>query len=302
MAARRVPAISKRNGGFPERGLMAETDEIRIIIVGGDALALSTAGELCLLPGHRVSVLWPADPEFAASVKSVGAQLCRRPARKSRRSRQGGCPSGGLDPGAVAGRPAQSAVGAESARREPARSKSSCASSIAPSQSRSRKTCSIVRCSRSPGTRRRPTHRPRCDPTCFRALQFPEHEGPLTGFAVRIADSDIAGERVEDAEQILGVRILAIDRDCDSTGDRTIAPGAPARGFRHDRNADQIGAATGGCGQAAASGSAAARRGARGKLAIAANGPLHRRARGKAPWPCFWPLPGISVTRSRLNG
>ena len=64
------------------------------------------------------------------------------------------------------------------------------------------------------------------DPTCFRALQFPEREGPLTGFAVRIADSDIAGERVEDAEQILGVRILAIDGDCDCAGDRTIAPGA----------------------------------------------------------------------------
>ena len=32
-----------------------------MIIVGGDALALSTAREICLLPGHRVVVLWPAD-------------------------------------------------------------------------------------------------------------------------------------------------------------------------------------------------------------------------------------------------
>ena len=57
-------------------------------------------------------------------------------------------------------------------------------------------------------------------------MQFPEREGPLTGFAVRIADSGIAGERVEDAEQMLGVRILAIDGDCDCAGDGTIAPGA----------------------------------------------------------------------------
>src|SRR4051794_36049843 len=44
-----------------------------IIIVGGDALALSTARELSLAPGHRVTVLWPADPEFAREVETAGA-------------------------------------------------------------------------------------------------------------------------------------------------------------------------------------------------------------------------------------
>ncbi|MBV9150567.1 MAG: NAD-binding protein, partial [Alphaproteobacteria bacterium] len=47
--------------------------ETSIIIVGGDALALSTARELCLVPGHRVVVLWPEDVEFARAVAQVGA-------------------------------------------------------------------------------------------------------------------------------------------------------------------------------------------------------------------------------------
>ena len=46
---------------------------LMMIIVGGDALALSTARELCLVPGHRVVVLWPEDAEFARAVAAVGA-------------------------------------------------------------------------------------------------------------------------------------------------------------------------------------------------------------------------------------
>src|SRR4051794_24729471 len=44
-----------------------------IIIIGGDALALSTARELSLASRHRVMVLWPADPEFAGDVETAGA-------------------------------------------------------------------------------------------------------------------------------------------------------------------------------------------------------------------------------------
>src|SRR5437763_16461758 len=46
-----------------------------MIIVGGDALALSTARELSLLQGRRIVVLWPADLEFASAVEAVGAQF-----------------------------------------------------------------------------------------------------------------------------------------------------------------------------------------------------------------------------------
>ncbi|TMK09238.1 MAG: hypothetical protein E6G72_11790, partial [Alphaproteobacteria bacterium] len=49
--------------------------DLLMIIVGGDALALSTARELSLLQGRRIVVLWPADLEFASAVEAVGAQF-----------------------------------------------------------------------------------------------------------------------------------------------------------------------------------------------------------------------------------
>jgi Trk K+ transport system NAD-binding subunit len=50
------------------------------------------------------------------------------------------------------------------------------------------------------------------DPSCFRGLQFPERDGPLTGFATRVAEScGVGGETVGDAERALGARVLAVD-------------------------------------------------------------------------------------------
>jgi len=49
--------------------------DLLMIIVGGDALALSTARELCQLRGRRIVVLWPADAEFARAVEGVGADF-----------------------------------------------------------------------------------------------------------------------------------------------------------------------------------------------------------------------------------
>src|SRR5262249_22264744 len=50
------------------------------------------------------------------------------------------------------------------------------------------------------------------DPSCFRGLQFPERDGPVTGFAMRVAEScGIGGEAVGGAERIVDARILAID-------------------------------------------------------------------------------------------
>ena len=49
--------------------------EPTMIIVGGDALALGTAREICLIPGNRVVVLWHDEPEFAAAVEAIGARF-----------------------------------------------------------------------------------------------------------------------------------------------------------------------------------------------------------------------------------
>src|SRR5258706_350441 len=49
------------------------------------------------------------------------------------------------------------------------------------------------------------------DQSCFRGLQFPEPDGPLTGFAVRLAEADrIPGRSVPGPEHALGARIIAI--------------------------------------------------------------------------------------------
>src|SRR5437868_13482328 len=49
--------------------------DLLMIIVGGDALALSTARELCQLRDRRIVVLWSADAEFARAVEGVGAEF-----------------------------------------------------------------------------------------------------------------------------------------------------------------------------------------------------------------------------------
>jgi Trk K+ transport system NAD-binding subunit len=65
------------------------------------------------------------------------------------------------------------------------------------------------------------------DQSCFRGLQFPEPDGPLTGFAVRLAEGDrIAGRSVAEAEHALGARIIAIDRATAIAGDQLITSGA----------------------------------------------------------------------------
>jgi voltage-gated potassium channel Kch len=52
---------------------VAGSDDPVLIVVGGDALALGTAQELCALQGHRVVVLWARGSDFARAVEGVGA-------------------------------------------------------------------------------------------------------------------------------------------------------------------------------------------------------------------------------------
>ena len=52
---------------------MAAPGDVTMIIIGGDALALSTARDGALIAGNRIVVLWPGNAEFAAEVKAAGA-------------------------------------------------------------------------------------------------------------------------------------------------------------------------------------------------------------------------------------
>src|SRR4051794_39470863 len=196
-----------------------------ILIVGGDALALSTARELSLAPGHRVTVLWPADPEFAREVETAGATyVAARP-----ESQDGLVRAGVPEARAILALSRDDQLNLQAALR--ARDANpririvlrQFNHALATKIEQNLPDCSVLSLARHSAA----TYAAAAlDPTCFRGLQFPEREGQLAGFAVRLADhAGIAGHSVADAEEALGLRILAADGDCEVDPDRIIAPG-----------------------------------------------------------------------------
>ncbi len=205
---------------------MGEASEPTVIIVGGDALALSTAREIGQLPGHRVVVLWPADGEFAAAVAAVGAVfVAGRPESRD-----------GLEAAGVAGAVSILALSRDDQLNLQAALRARDANpririvlrqfnrALAAKIEQNLADCSVLSLAwHSAATYAAVA----LDPSCFRGLQFPERDGPLTGFAARAAGrDDIAGHSVAEAEEALGARIVALDGDTNIGRDDTIAPGA----------------------------------------------------------------------------
>src|SRR5712691_2321308 len=197
-----------------------------VIIIGGDALALSTAREISQVGGHRVVVLWPADLEFAVAVEAAGAVfVAGRPDS-----------SDGLEAAGV--RHAVSILalsrddqlnlhGALQARDANPRIRIVLRQfnrTLAAKIEQNLPDCSVLSLAwHSAATYAAVA----LDPSCFRGLQFPERDGPLTGFASRIADREALAERtVGEAEAALGVRIVALDGDTGIGRDDKVAPGA----------------------------------------------------------------------------
>src|SRR3974377_1557033 len=69
-----------------------------MIVVGGGAIALSTAQELCSLQGHRVVVLWRRDSDFAHAVEAIvgGFLAPARPDSRGGAARAGEAIGGGF--------------------------------------------------------------------------------------------------------------------------------------------------------------------------------------------------------------
>src|SRR5438067_5373576 len=200
--------------------------DLLMIIVGGDALALSTARELCQLRGLRIVVLWPADPEFARAVEEVGAAfVAGRPD-----SREGLEAAGVVDAATILALSRDDQLNLQAALR--ARDANpririvlrQFNRTLAAKIEQNLADCSVLSLAwHSAATYAAVA----LDPSCFRGLQFPEPDGPLTGFAVRLAESDrVAGRTVAEAEHALGARIIAIDRGTEIAGDERIASGA----------------------------------------------------------------------------
>lgn len=200
--------------------------ETSMIIVGGDALALSTARELCLVPGLRVVVLWPEDAEFARAVAQVGAVfIAGRPD-----SRDGLKAAGVAEAVTILALSRDDQLNLQAALR--ARDANpgirivlrQFNRTLAGKIEQNLANCSVL----SLAWHSAATYAAAAlDSSCVRGLQFPEPDGPLTGFAMRLAEDErIAGHNIVRAEQTLGARIVAINGDTDITVDATVPDGA----------------------------------------------------------------------------
>lgn len=196
-----------------------------MIIVGAGALALSTAQELCLIPGQRIVVLWPADDEFASEVEAVGARfVAGRPD-----SRDALAAAGVAEAITILALSTDDQLNLQSVLR--ARDANPRIRIVLRQFNRAFATkieqnladCSVL----SLAWHSAATYAAAAlDPTCWRGLQFPEPEGPLSGFAVRTADPGLAGRSVFQAERALGARIVAVDGSTALLPDDMLAPGA----------------------------------------------------------------------------
>jgi voltage-gated potassium channel Kch len=205
---------------------ISDTAEPAMIVIGGDALALSAARELCLIPGHRVIVLWPAGAEFAAAVAGVGAQfVAGRP-----ESSEGLVAAGVRQALSILALSRDDQLNLQSAlRARDANPKIRIVlrqfnRTLAAKIEQNLPDCSVL----SLAWHSAATYAAAAlDPSCFRGLQFPERDGKLAGFAVRSAERDgLAQSSVAEAEAALGVRIVAIDGETNLFPDDPINPGA----------------------------------------------------------------------------
>ncbi len=204
---------------------MSESGPPTVLIVGGDALALNTAREICQLQGHRVTVLWTEDGEFASRVEAIGARfVAGLPSR-----------SGSLDRAGVAEAVTILALSADDQLNLRAALR---ARDVNPririvlrqfNRTLGRKIeqnlhdCSVVSLA---GLSASTYAAAALDPTAFRGMQFPERDGPLTAFASRTAEeAGVVGETIADAEESLDLRVVAIGERIRFDRDERIARG-----------------------------------------------------------------------------
>ena len=205
---------------------VARASAASVIIIGGDALALSTAHEICAGDDCRVSVLWVANSEFADAVEAVGAVfIAGRPERRE-----------SLEAAGVKHAQAilalsnddqlnlHAALEARDANPEIRIVLRQFNRALAAKIEQNLPDCSVLSLAwHSAATYAAVA----LDPSCFRGLQFPERNGPLTGFAIRSADDRRTAERtIGEAERAVGVRIIAVDGDTSIGIDDRIRPGA----------------------------------------------------------------------------
>ena len=203
---------------------MAEPDDPLMIVVGGGAIALSTTQELCALQGHRVVVLWRRDPDFTRAVEGIGAVHIAAPRPDSAEALDRAGVRHAVTILALSPDDQLNLHAALLARDANLRIRIVLRQfnrTLAHKIEQNLPNCSVL----SLAWHSAATYAAAAlDPSCFRGLQFPEPDGPLTGFATRIAEScGVGGETVVGAERVLGARILAVDGKTEFARDMVLA-------------------------------------------------------------------------------
>jgi voltage-gated potassium channel Kch len=210
-----------------ERPDVPEPGDPAIIVVGGGAIALSTVQELCSLQGHRVVVLWRRDSDFARAVEAIGAMFIAAVRPDS---------SEGLDRAGVRHAITILALSPDDQLNLHAALLARDANpqirivlrqfnrTLAHKIEQNLTNCSVLSLAWHSAASYAAAA---IDPSCFRGLQFPEPDGPLTGFATRLADKcGVAGSKAAEAERALAARIVAIDGATELAGDIALRDGA----------------------------------------------------------------------------
>ena len=193
------------------RGRDAAASGLLTIVVGDGALAISTAAEICRLPGHRVTLLGGSGEEFAKAAMTVGAAFV--PGRADS--------SDSLDRAGVGGAATIIAVSRSDelnlhtallARDANPRIRIVLRQfnrTLAHKIEQNLPDCAVLSLAWHSAASYAATA---LDPTCVRGLQFPEPDGPLTGFVERIAaDDNMVGRSVGEVEAALGARVVAVN-------------------------------------------------------------------------------------------
>jgi len=182
------------------------------LVVGDDALAISTAAEICRLPGHRVTVVGTGGEDFARAAVAAGARFVAGRA-DSQDSLERANVADAATIIAVSRNDQLNLHTALMARDANPRIRIVLRQfnrTLAHKIEQNLPDCAVLSLAWHSAASYAATA---LDPSCFRGLQFPEPDGPLTGFVERLAGDDVARRSVAEVEAELGVRMIAVNGD-----------------------------------------------------------------------------------------
>jgi voltage-gated potassium channel Kch len=182
-----------------------------ILVVGGDALAVRVCEELCSTQGHRVALVWPHDQELAKQLERIHCEYLPFSPNDFESLRQVGVPEATslmalADDDRVNLQVALKARDINPKIRIVLRQFNR---TLAQKIEQNLPNCSVLSlASHSAAT----IVGAALDSSCFYALQFPDIDGVLCGFATRLAGSfSITGMTHAEAQSHLKMRVIACD-------------------------------------------------------------------------------------------